>query len=552
MCQSGKQNTHSKHGSNLDLVSSVSIDFDDSIWNVNVVQCTSGHVTRDFLSCDTHGQCGSKESMTSCHLGNVEIAMFVCERSHEALHYTLVCDHIQHCDDNTDENFCQFAPCPVSWFRCRNSQCISFDKQCDDKSDCFDGSDELCKPLRLFLELTTLPPAVLDVDGTGKPFLRQMNDSEQCPVTHFQCSQGYCLPIYLRCNGVEECPNREDEALCESYTCSGFYRCRRSKVCVHADHVCDGVFQCPEYDDELLCDKQACPDVCQCQGLAFVCTGNFSASSYPSLRYLDASGFDIRPSDLTHNLFLMHLRLSDCRIDTQPTLELPNLRHLDLSWNELRHIDMQPFHSLKNLRVLVLSGNPLSAVVNTVLPEARRMVLQTINLSGTNLDVYNSSALAVFTSIRTLNISRNVKLTAITHEGFQSTPLLENLDVRGSPLKDFPSDLLRSLVSLKVVYADNYKLCCEAMLPEDFNLNNCHAEQDLLASCKDLLRSNVYRVFLWLFASLSVVGNVGSFVVRLCLGSKGAGLGSFSIFVTYLSIADFFMEVYLTIVGVAD
>ena len=195
---------------------------------------------------------------------------------------------------------------------------------------------------------------------------------------------------------------------------------------------------------------------------------------------------------------------------------------------------------------------PLSAVVNTVLSEARRMVLQTINLSGTNLDVYNGSALARFPSLRTLNVSGNVKLTAITDEGFQSTPLLENLDVRGSPLKDYPTDLLRSLVSLKVVHADNYKLCCEAMLPENFNLNNCHAEQDLLASCKDLLKSNVYRVFLLLFASLSVVGNVGSFVVRLYLVNKGAGLGSFSIFVTNLSIADFVMGVYLAIVGVAD
>ena len=92
--------------------------------------------------------------------------------------------------------------------------------------------------------------------------------------------------------------------------------------------------------------------------------------------------------------------------------------------------------------------------------------------------------------------------------------------MRGSPLKDFPSDLLRSLVSLKLVYAHHYKLCCEAMLPEDFNVNNCHAEQDLLASCKDLLKSNVYRVFLWLFASLSIVGNVGSFVARLCFATK--------------------------------
>ena len=93
------------------------------------------------------------------------------------------------------------------------------------------------------------------------------------------------------------------------------------------------------------------------------------------------------------------------------------------------------------------------------------------------------------------------------------------------------------------------------MLPEDFDLNNCHAEQDLLASCKDLLKSNVYRVFLWLFASLSVNAvptDVCSFVARLNLGSKGAGLGSFSIFVSSLSTADCFMGVYLAIVGVAD
>ena len=161
------------------------------------------------------------------------------------------------------------------------------------------------------------------------------------------------------------------------------------------------------------------------------------------------------------------------------------------------------------------------------------MVLQTINLSGILLRVYNGSALAGYPNLKTLNISGSV-LTTITDEGFQSTPLLENLDVRGSPLKDFPNDLLRDLVFLKVVHADNYKLCCEAMLPKDFDWNKYYAEQDLLASCKDLLKSNVYRVFLLLFAPLSVVGNVGSFVVRLFLGNKGAALSSFSIFVTNL------------------
>ena len=289
VCEFYKLNAQSVNESKVKLVSSVSVGLDGALWNAAMVPCPSGHVTRDFLSCDTRGQCGAKESMTSCNSGNVTIPMFVCERSHEALHYTLVCDHIQHCEDNTDEDFCYFSPCPPSRFRCLSGQCIGLDQLCDLNLDCYDGSDEVCAAERQFL--TTVPPAVLDVDGTGRPFLRQMNDSDECPVTHFQCSQRLCLPIYLRCNGVDDCPDREDEALCESYRCPGFYRCRGSKACLHADHVCDGVFQCPQYDDELLCDKLACPDVCHCQGLAFVCTANFSVSSYHDLRYAGRQWF---------------------------------------------------------------------------------------------------------------------------------------------------------------------------------------------------------------------------------------------------------------------
>ncbi|KAL8612896.1 hypothetical protein ACOMHN_034973 [Nucella lapillus] len=123
---------------------------------------------------------------------------------------------------------------------------------------------------------TLPPPAIVDMDSRGllvvKP-LRAVNHSTTCPSTHFQCHTPnyYCLPVYLRCNQVNDCPGHEDEVDCEDYTCPGYYRCRDSPICVHADHVCDHRYgQCPQNDDELLCDF-TCPCECRCFGMAFYC-----------------------------------------------------------------------------------------------------------------------------------------------------------------------------------------------------------------------------------------------------------------------------------------
>ncbi|KAL8565916.1 hypothetical protein ACOMHN_000493 [Nucella lapillus] len=110
-----------------------------------------------------------------------------------------------------------------------------------------------------------------------------VEDATQCPDTHITCSElGLCLPLYVRCNGMYDCPHQEDELHCDSYICPGSYRCRGSRVCVHPSHLCDGVSHCLLKDDEMLCDLP-CPSQCHCQGLAFVCDRPFPANLSPDL-----------------------------------------------------------------------------------------------------------------------------------------------------------------------------------------------------------------------------------------------------------------------------
>nr|KAG5700005.1 hypothetical protein BaRGS_001824 [Batillaria attramentaria] len=209
---------------------------------------------------------------------------------------------------------------------------------------------------------------------------------------------------------------------------------------------------------------------------------------------------------------------------------------------------MQTFVGMKYLHELRLAANPLTSLTNGG-AEGLHLYLLTLDLSLTDLDSYNGQILADFPHVTNLNMSHSA-LTTITVDGFNSTPGLEVLDVRQSPLEEFPQHLLRHLSSLHTVYASNFKLCCAATLPENFNPNNCHAPMDDIASCDDLLRSNAYRGFLWVMASMAIVGNAGSFAAWIV--QKEAAKTGFQVFVTNLSVADFLMGVYLTIIGVAD
>ena len=440
---------------------------------------------------------------------------------------------------------------------CVCCQCISATQWCDGSAQCVNGVDEQqCPQSQSWESGFVPPPAIVNVALNNTliftPFPSESPYSQPCPETHFQCpDMGYCLPVFMRCNHVNDCPRHEDEEDCHSNRCPGLYRCRSSDVCVHPLHLCDEMFQCPQRDDEMVCRVQ-CPSQCTCLGLAFFCTAPFNVSHHTQLRYLHARGSTLKFSDVEHNTMLVHLALSYCGLSSLRDVSRPRLHSLDASDNKVHSLRLEHLTQWRRLRVLSLAGNPLVSDLFTDLPppSSTHLGLLSLDLSRQDAHIFNIDVFAYIPNLQTLNLS-DCNIYQILPRSLPVLGRLRTVDFRGSPLQSMPHNLFEGLDSLQSVFADNYKLCCVELLPAGFNLDNCLAPSNEVSSCDSLLRSNVHRVFLSLFSILALVGNLGSFLLRMFV-EKTWRKSSFAVFVIHLCVADFFMGVYLAVIGVTD
>ena len=529
--------------------------------NVNFSICLNGQIVHLFLSCFPHYECGDMLQNPCIYphslrnrADSLETTDFVftCSDGLTMLSYTLVCDFRHHCEDSSDEMLCQHPPCDA--FACSNGQCVSYSKRCDLVSDCLDDSDEfMCEDYAYtvisFRE--TRSPVLITFDGTYSFKVKKMSSNETCPETHYRCPGEYndCLPVFTRCNGWYDCLHHEDEEDCENITCPGFYCCFNSTVCVHADHLCDGCPHCPQHDDELLCEV-TCPAQCHCQGHSFLCSKPFSAPLFPHLRYLDAGGSGMTPSHLSNNSYVVYLSLSNCYLNSLPAMAFFNLLFLDLSANNLTFVSIEALIRLHNLKTLSLSKNPIELIHFNPNSAVQMSALQAVDLSHSKLAVFDCKMLSNMIYIQSLNLSYST-IHTVHPNGFQYVPKLTHLYLAGNPVITFSAKLFKPLIFLRTLSAQTYKLCCREILPDHFEIITCEAPRDEISSCAGLLRSGAYRAFLWLTGILSLLGNVLSLVMRVCV-QRTASISGFHVFVTNLGAADLLMGVYITILGVAD
>ncbi|KAL8566702.1 hypothetical protein ACOMHN_050351 [Nucella lapillus] len=211
-------------------------------YGVSVMECPDGHVTHAFLACDEASHCWtSKASVSrSCSAPLTPLPpSFTCNNGVQHVPYSLVCDYIADCGDQSDEDFCHFPACQRSDFRCGDKQCIPESQVCDQTKHCINGIDEAeCRRWRPVNLISPSAPAIVNFASDRYLNFTAFNTSSPfpgCPDSHFQCPpDGYCLPVFVRCNGVTDCQDRTDEMGCEQYTCPGFYRCRSSKLALQS------------------------------------------------------------------------------------------------------------------------------------------------------------------------------------------------------------------------------------------------------------------------------------------------------------------------------
>nr|KAG5687360.1 hypothetical protein BaRGS_025366 [Batillaria attramentaria] len=139
----------------------------------------------------------------------------------------------------------------------------------------------------------------------------------------------------------------------------------------------------------------------------------------------------------------------------------------------------------------------------------------------------------------------------IHDDGFQSLTQLRVVDLRGCPLRELPRTLFSGVKDLELVRADTYRLCCPGLLPEDFNLLQCHAPSDEVSSCDSLLSSNAHRVFFVIVALLALLGNMGSYLYHV-IRRESTSVVTFDVCLLHLYVADFLKGVYTSVISFAD
>ncbi|XP_066518769.1 sortilin-related receptor isoform X1 [Hoplias malabaricus] len=247
--------------------------------------CARGVCIRDAWRCDGDNDCRDWSDEANCTVGHhtCESSSFQCHTGH-CIPQRWVCDGDDDCQDGSDEEPSRCGGDHCNGFLCSNGTCLPASAHCNGREDCPGGTDEQhCDPLcTRYMEFVCKNRAQclfqsLVCDGTKHCADGSDEDAvyagcsthpefeKKCDANNFQCSNGVCVSLDWKCDGMDDCGDYSDEANCagsptEEPGCLRYFQfaCMNGR-CVPTWWKCDGENDCGDWSDEAQCTDGTSP-----------------------------------------------------------------------------------------------------------------------------------------------------------------------------------------------------------------------------------------------------------------------------------------------------
>ncbi|OXB62662.1 hypothetical protein ASZ78_006481 [Callipepla squamata] len=415
----------------------------------------------------------------------------------------------------------------------------------------------------MLLLLLALPSLLC---AAAEPLPTLSREGSVCPLGQFPCGNlSVCLPQALHCNGVHNCDNGADEEDCVDTT---------GWLGVLGDMLAGNSGTAAE-DEEDSCSLERFPERCRCWGRAVDCTAR-NLSAVPRV---------------SHNVTLLDLKTNAIRLLLDGQFSgYWSLRKLFLQNNKIRVISPTAFAGLSQLRMLILDNNRIARISPATFSGLRSLYflymlnnslakipdgslcedtpkLSWLELEGNRIRVVRgavfqqcheltvlvlrrnrlrwiqSGAFSGLSRLVELNVSYN-PLREICPSLFESLPQLLSLSLEGLEIPNIHNVTFRGLPNLSHIYFKKFQYCSSAP-----HVRSCKPNTDGISSFEHLLANIVLRVFVWVMACVTCLGNLCVICMRSCVVTESS---AHTMAIKSLCCADGLMGVYLFVIGAFD
>ena len=347
----------------------------------------------------------------------------------------------------------------------------------------------------------------------------------ECP-TQYKCSNSFCIPLNLVCDGIHDCPDGEDEDSCDSLSCPGLIKCKYDNVCVHPRQLCDGIIDCLySEDDESLCSVAECPSKCKCCKYMMLCV-----DLKPTI-IIDVNNFHalvVRNSKIDKKFFkgLRYLKYLDISGNKQLTpeslklflTEAAHLLRLTLINLQLYYLKSETFYKLSELVSVNFSTDVIKSIHHHAF--SGLAVLSVLNLTGIGLEHVASCAFCFMSSLTIVDLSDN-NLTILEQNMlmFQTSHIvnviLYNNSIHALRADDFYSeDYTKNLT----IHSDDIRLCC--FLPQFIPICSSPDTMSRRSTiCAHLIPHTTYLRMYWSLAVILLLLNLSVILYHILASS---------------------------------